>query len=215
MKTLVESILQSKEPQIVSESIFDDDLASSKPVSLYDLFGKHIKKFQHTWGGGLGWTHFYNQGAVVREWKKEGRPELSGGFAKTTFPSDLQKFIAVILNNTIVFKDELFKLSDGIIDDEFLNTRLKKADIIWPKDTMWGATDVGSRRIRVQISYIEGIPAGPDHGVGHKNVGVKRFKGFNTDKIEISIYAYDQKWPGFGSHIWTLLTDLTINDLKK
>lgn len=66
------------------ESIFDNDLVTSKIASLYDLFGSHIKKFQHTYGGGLGWTHFYSQGGVQKEWKKEGKPELKGGFAKTT-----------------------------------------------------------------------------------------------------------------------------------
>ena len=197
------------------ESLFGDNIKSNI-TTLYDLFGKHIKKFQHTYGGGLGWTHFYNQMAVVREWKKVGRPELSGGFSKTTFPSDLQKFIAVILKNTIIYKNKIAKLSatSGIIDDKHLNDELDKAGIIWPEDTQWGAQAVGLRRIRVQINYIEGIPAGPDHGVSFNTVGVKKFKGLNTDKIEIAIYAYDPKQCGFGSHIWTLLTDLSINDFK-
>lgn len=213
MKSLKESLFGDLKQ--LTEGIFGDNIKSNI-TTLYDLFGKHIKKFQHTYGEGRGWTHFYNQMAVVREWKKEGRPELSGGFSKTTFPSDLQKFIAVILKNTIIYKDKIAELSatSGIIDDKYLNDELDKAGIIWPEDTQWGSQAVGLRRIRVQINYIEGIRAGPDHGVSFNTVGVKKFKGLNTDKIEITIYAYDPKQSGFGSHIWTLLTDLSINDFK-
>ena len=197
----------------LQESLFDKDLVSSTPVSLYDLFGKHIKKFQYSLGH--RWTTFFSQKMTVREWKKEGSPELSGGFSKTTFPPDLQKLIAVILKNTVVFKDELLKSSDGEIDCKGLNDKLKKSDIIWPKDTMWGNTKVGGTEIKMQISYIEGIPAGPDHGVELKKVGVKHFKGFNTDKIELCIYAYDPDHSGFVWNGWVLLTDVSINDLKK
>ena len=35
------------------------------------------------------------------------------------------------------------------------------------------------------------------------------------DNIEISIYSYSEDKPGYESHIWTLLTDLTIDDLKQ
>ena len=212
MKTLAESLFDSKTQ--MTESLFDKDIVTDQIGTLYDWFGGHIKKFQHTYGSGLGWTHFFNQTTVVAEWKKEGRPALSGGFAKTTFPPDLQKFIAVILNNITISKKQLINLDeDGNLDDKVLNKSLDDKNILYPEDDMWGAT---SRRhmIKVQIGYMEGIPAGPGHGVQFRSVGTKRFKGLNTDKIEISIYAYDPKRPGFGCHIWTLLTDLSINDFK-
>jgi len=198
----------------LAESLFDKDLATDDITSLYNLFGKHIKKFQHTCGSGLGWTHYFDQPAVVREWKKEGRPELSGGFSKTTFPPDLQKFIAVILNNVIVIKKQLIKISgDGEIDDKSLNKKLEDADIILPEGSRWGAS--GSRYfIKVQMGYIEGIPPSPDHGIQFRIVGRKRFKGFNTENIELSIHTYDPKNPEYSHHIWTLLTDLSIKDLK-
>lgn len=197
------------------ESLFDVDLVTKEVTTLYELFGKHIKKFQRTYGSDLGWTHFFRQKAVVSEWKKEGRPELGGGFAKTTFPPDLQKFIAVILNNVVISKEQLLKLNDdGILDDKELNKELDKKDMLWSEDTMWGYQKA-RRMIRVAIGYMEGTPAGPGHGVSFRSVGTKRFKGLNTDKIEISIYCYDPAHMGFGSHVWTLLTDLTINDLKK
>ena len=198
----------------LNESIFDTDLVSDEMGTLYDWFGSHIKKFQHTYGSGLGWTHFFNQTAVVAEWKKEGRPTLSGGFAKTTFPPDLQKFIAVILNNIAISKKQIIQMDeDGNLDDKELNKFLDDKNILFSEDDMWGAT---SRRhmIKVQIGYIEGTPAGPGHGIRFRNVGTKRFKGLNTDKLEICIYAYDPKRPGFGCHIWTLLTDISINDFK-
>ena len=198
----------------LKESLFDVDLTKDEIGTLYDWFGKHIKKFQHTYGTGLGWTHFFNQTTVVAEWKKEGRPVLSGGFAKTTFPPDLQKFIAVILNNVVISKKQLLKLNeDGNLDDKVLNKSLDDKNILYSEDIDWGVQKA-RHMIKVQIGYIEGIPAGPDHGISFRNVGMKRFKGLNTDKIEISIYAYDPKRPGFGCHIWTLLTDLSINDFK-
>lgn len=198
----------------VGESLFDKDIITDQIGTLYDWFGGHIKKFQHTYGSGLGWTHFFNQTEIVKEWKSEGRPILSGGFAKTTFPPDLQKFIAVILNNITISKKQLIGMDeDGDIDDKVLNKFFDDKNILYSEDTMWGA---GKARhmIKVQIGYIEGTPAGPDHGVSFRQVGTKRFKGLNTDKIEISIYAYNPKRPGTGCHIWTLLTDLSINDFK-
>lgn len=198
----------------LKESLFDVDLVKDEIGTLYDWFGKHIKKFQHSYGGGLGWTHFFNQTAVVAEWKKEGRPVLSGGFAKTTFPPDLQKFIAVILNNVVISKKQLLKLNeDGILDDKELNKELDKKDILWPEGTMWGYQKA-RHMVRVVIGYMERDPGWPEHGVSFRSVGTKRFKGLNTDKIEICIYCYDPAHPGFGSHIWTLLTDLSINDFK-
>ena len=197
------------------ESIFDNDLVKDDITTLYDLFGQHIKKFQHTYGSGLGWTHFFNQPAVVRQWKKDGRPTLSGGFAKTTFPPDLQKFIAVILKNTIVTIDQLIKgPEDGNFDDKYLNDKLEEQGILMNTDEYWGATKA-RHMVRVQIGYIEGTPPNSDHGVQFRQVGTKRFKGLNTEKIELSIYCYDPKSVGFGCHIWTLLTDLSIKDLKK
>ena len=198
----------------LKESLFDDDLVTSELTTLYDLFGSHIKKFQHSYSVGLGWTHYFDQAAVVREWKKEGRLGLGGGFAKSTFPSDLQKFVAIILNNTIITKKEIINMpSDGIFNDVPLNDKLEEIGVILPEGQNWGRS-YGRRLIRVCINYIEGIPAGPDHGVQRREVGSKRIKGLNTDKIEISIYAYDPKRAGFGSHVWTILTDLSINDLK-
>lgn len=196
------------------ESLFDTDLVSSSLTTLYDLFGSHIKKFQNTWGGGLGWTHFFQQKCVVAEWKKEGRPELSGGFSKTTFPPDLQKFIAIILKNTILTKKQLLEINgDGRFDCKALNDFLDDKNILLSKDAKWGNSDA-HHIIEIQISYIESTPPGPGHGIRFRNVGVKRFKGLNTENIEISIYAHDPERPGHGSHIWTLLTDLTIKDLK-
>ena len=198
----------------LQESLFDTDIVTDQIGTLYDWFGEHIKKFQHTYGTGLGWTHFFNQTTVVAEWKKEGRPVLSGGFAKTTFPPDLRKFIAVILNNVTISKKQLVRMDEyGNLDDKELNKFLDDKNILYSEDNMWGVT--GRRHmIKVQISYMESTPAGPGHNVQFRNVGTKRFKGLNTDKIEISIYAYDSKRSGFGCHIWTLLTDLSIKDFK-
>jgi hypothetical protein len=199
----------------MTESLFDKDIITDQIGTLYDWFGGHIKKFQHTYGSGLGWTHFFNQTTVVGEWKREGRPALGGGFAKTTFPPDLQKFIAVILKNSIVSVEQLVKLpEDGNLDDKYLNDKFDDLGILKDEDEKWGASR-SRHMVRVQIGYIEGIPAGPDHGIGLREVGSKRWKGFNTENIEISIYCYDPKSPGFGCHIWALLTDLTINELKK
>ena len=154
----------------LKESLFDVDLATSTPTTLYDLFGSHIKKFQNTWGRGLGWTHFFQQKSVVAEWKKEGRPELKGGFSKTTFPPDLQKFIAVILKNTILTKKELIEMSgDGKFDRKVLNDILDDKNILWPKDTKWGNSNA-RHIVEVQISYIEGTPPSPGHGVQFRNV---------------------------------------------
>ena len=213
MKTLAESLFDSKAQ--MTESLFDADLVSSTPTTLYDLFGSHIKKFQHTWGSGLGWTHFFQQKSIVAEWKKEGRPELKGGFSKTTFPPDLQKFIAVILKNTILTKKELIEMSgDGKLDCKVLNDILDDKNILWSKDTMWGNSRA-RHIVEVQISYKEGTPPGPGHGIQFRDVGVKRFKGLNTENIEICIYTRDSERTGYGTHIWTLLTDLTIKDIKQ
>lgn len=195
----------------LKESLFGDNITSDI-TTLYDLFGSHIKKFKRINGEGLGWTHFFDQPAVVREWKKEGRPALSGGFAKTTFAPDLQKFIAVILKNSITSIDQIISMSgDGNLDDRSLNDKLEDCGILLPIDSKWGAT-ASRRLVRVQVSYIS------NHWDGVKfdsdQVGWKRIKGLDTDKIEITIYCYDPKSPGFGSHVWTLLTDLSINDLK-
>ena len=198
------------------ESLFDHDLANDDITTLYDIFGDHIKKFQHSYNSGSGWTRYFNQQAVVKEWKKEGNPLLKGGFAKSTFPPDLQKFIAVILKNLITTKKQIINMSeDGLFDDEHLNDKLKSLGIILSDDAKWGMTGNLSRRVRIQIGYFKGTPAGPDHGVQFREVGTKRFKGLNTENIELSIYAYDPKRPGFGSHIWTLLTDLSMKDLMK
>ena len=203
----------------LAESLFDKNLAEDDITTLYDLFGSHIKKFQHSYGGGIGWTHYFDQYAVVREWKKLGCPKLSGGFAKTTFPPDLQKFIAVILKNMVITKSQLKKTDpDGNFDDEILNDKLMEAGILCERykntrPVSYNPNDPKTR-IRVQIAYIDGTPASPDHGVQFRPVGLKRFKGLNTDKIELSIYAYDEDRSGFGRHIWTLLTDLSIKDFK-
>ena len=202
-----------KELISIHESLFDVDLVQDDITTLYDLINGHVIKFKSVWGEGLGWTHFFDKDAVVRVWKKEGRPELTGSYAKTTFPPDLKKFISLILKNTVVTKKQLSKMDkDGNFDDKDLNDKLEKAGIILPDGSNWG---VGEARtlIRVQIGYIDGFPEGPGHGVQFKTVGIKRFKGFNTENIELSIYAYNPKRPGFGRHIWTLLTDLTIKDL--
>ena len=199
----------------LAESLFDKDLISDDITTLYELFGRHIKKYQHTYGEGLGWTHFFNQTEVVREWKKEGRPALSGGFARTTFPPDLQKFIAVILNNSVITKKQLINLpSDGNLDDTSLNNELESKGILADEGSMWGASN-GRYNIRVQLGYIKSTFTS-DHGIkiNLQQVGTKRFKGKNTENIEISIYAYDPKYPGRGCHIWTLLTDISINDIK-
>lgn len=194
----------------LAESLFDKDLVKSKLCTLYDLFGNHIIKFQHTLGAGLGWTHYYSETHVVRQWKKEGYPILSGGFARTTFPKDLQKFIAVILKNTVVTVEQLVKLpSDGNLDDRVLNDKLDEQNILYNGSTEdWGKNWCYEERykIRIQIGCFD----------GDKQIGTKRYnKPPMKDNIEISIYSYSEKRPGFGSHIWTLLTDLSINDLKK
>jgi len=196
----------------LKESLFDVDIVKDEIGTLYDWFGKHIKKFQHSYGGGLGWTHFFQQKAVVSEWKKEGRPELRGGFSKSTFPSDLQKFFAVILNNVIISKKQLLNLNeDGTLDDKELNEMLDKANILLQEDTTWGRRHT----IKVKIGYIDGTPAGPGHGVSFREVGRKRFKGLDTENIEISIWASPSEYTGgVSTHVWTLLTDLSIKDFK-
>ena len=196
----------------LKESLFDVDIVKDEIGTLYDWFGKHIKKFQHSYGGGLGWTHFFQQKAVVSEWKKEGRPELRGGFSKSTFPSDLQKFFAVILNNVIISKKQLLNLNeDGTLDDKELNEMLDKANILLPEDTTWGRRHT----IKVKIGYIDGTPVGPGHGVSFREVGRKRFKGLDTENIEISIWASLSEYTGgVSTHVWTLLTDLSIKDFK-
>lgn len=196
------------------ESLFDTDLVSSTLTTLYDLFGSHIKKFKHSYSTGLGWTHFFSQTNVVREWKKEGRPELKGSFAKTTFPPDLQKFIALILKNTIVTKKQLLDLpEDGELDSKILNDKFEKYGIIFPEDSKWGSTDTRTL-IGVQVTYIDGLPASSDHGVQFNQIGYKEFKGLNTENIEIHIYVYDSSKYGWVRNTWVLLTDLTTKDIK-
>lgn len=196
----------------LAESLFDKDIITDQIGTLYDWFGGHIKKFSKVDSIGLGWTHYFDQPAVVREWKKEGRPVLSGGFAKTTFPSDLQKFIAVILNNVVISKKQLLGLNeDGKLDDKELNTFLDEKQILNSPDAKWGVSDA-YHTIGIRISYIEGTPTGPGHGVTFRNVGIKEFKGFSTENIEIAIYTVDKS--GMWSHRWVLLTDLSIKDFK-
>lgn len=197
----------------LAESLFDNDIKTDQIGTLYDWFGGHIKKFSKVNSVGLGWTHYFDQPAVVREWKKEGCPALSGGFAKTTFPPDLQKFIAVILNNVVISKKQLLGLNeDGKLDDKELNAFLDEKQILTQTDAKWGASNA-YHTIGVRISYIEGPPAGPGHGVQFRNVGEKEFKGFSTENIEIAIYTVGKS--GMWSHRWVLLTDLSIKDFKE
>ena len=200
--------------KILKESLFDTDIISDEITTLYDLFGNHIRKYKHVYGEGMGWTHFFNQPAVVREWKKEGRKQLSGGFSKTTFPPDLQKFISVILNNVHVSKKQILHLpEDGNLDDETLNKILTSYDIILKEGDMYGSTDARTY-VKVQIGYMERTPADPGHSIEFRTVGTKHFKGLNTDKIDITIYCYTPSRPGFGRHIFALGTDISIKDLK-
>jgi hypothetical protein len=197
----------------LKESLFDKDIMTDQIGTLYDWFGSHIKKFSNINSVGLGWTHYFDQPAVVREWKKEGRPTLSGGFSKTTFPPDLQKFIAVILNNIVISKKQLLELNEeGKLDDTKLNNFLDEKQILNQSDSKWGASDA-YHTIGVRISYIDATPAGPGHGVQFRNVGLKAFKGFSTENIEITIYTVSKS--GMWSHRWVLLTDLSIKNFKE
>ena len=208
MKSLVESLFDSKTQTM--ESLFDNDIVTDQLGTLYDWFGQHIIKFKSVNGVGLGWTHYFNQPAVVREWKQEGRPALGGGFAKTTFPPDLQKFIAVILKNVIITKKQLLSgKDDGKLDDDDLNEFLAKKEIILPDDSKWGASDARNT-IGVQISYIHNTEILPQHKF--IEVGQKAFKGFHTENIEIAIYTVSKA--GYWNHRWALLTDLSIKDFE-
>ena len=208
MKTLAESLFDSETQ--MTESLFDNDIVTDQLGTLYDWFGQHIIKFKSVNGVGLGWTHYFNQPAVVREWKQEGRPALGGGFAKTTFPSDLQKFIAVILKNVIITKKQLLSgEDDGKLNDDKLNEFLEKKEIILPDDSKWGASDA-KHTIGVQISYIHNTEIFPK--LKFKEVGQKAFKGFYTENIEIAIYTVSKA--GYWNHRWDLLTDLSIKDFK-
>ena len=208
MKSLQESLFDSKTQMM--ESLFDKDIVTDQLGTLYDWFGQHIIKFRSDNSVGSGWTHYFNQPAVVREWKQEGRPTLAGGFAKTTFPSDLQKFIAVILKNIILTKKQLLSVKDdGKLDDDKLNEFLVKKEIILPDDSKWGASDA-KHTIGVQISYIHNTEILPR--IKFKKVGEKVFKGFYTENIEIAIYTVSEA--GYWNHKWDLLTDLSINDFK-
>jgi len=210
MKTLAESLFDSETQ--MTESLFDKDIVTDQLGTLYDWFGQHIINFKTVNSIGAGWTHYFDQPSVVREWKREGRPTLSGGFAKTTFPPDLQKFIAVILNNVVLTKKQLLAVNeDGKLDVDKLNEFLTKKEIILPDNSKWGASNA-KYAIGVQISYIEGFSAGPGHGVSFKDAGQKVFKGLRTENIEIAIYAVGKA--GYFDHKWVLLTDLSIKDFK-
>lgn len=208
MKSLQESLFDS-ETQI-TESLFDSDIVTDQLGTLYDWFGQHIIKFKSVNGVGMGWTHYFDQPAVVREWKREGHPTLGGGFAKTTFPPDLQKFIAVILKNVIITKKQLLSgKDDGKLNVDDLNEFLEKKEIILPDDSKWGASDARNT-IGVQISYIHNIEIFPQHKF--EEVGQKVFKGFHTENIEIAIYTISKA--GYWNHRWALLTDLSIKNFK-
>jgi hypothetical protein len=195
------------------ESLFDKNLAEDDITSLYALFGGHIKKFKDSRDG--GWTHYFAQGAVKKKWVLDGSPTFNKNFSKTTFPPDLQKFIAIILKNTIVIpstlKDHQKLANDSELDTTALNDILEEAGIIWPEGTKWGNTPVRSK-IEVYISYIDNS-LDPET-LRHKDikVGNKNWKGLDTDKIEISIVARSDV-NKYINGIWTLLTDLSIKDI--
>ena len=196
------------------ESLFDKDLVSKHPTTLYDLFGGHIKKF-NTMYGGEGWTHFFSQGAVNKKWTLDGSPSFGKSFPKTTFPPGLQKFISIILKNMIVNPDDLKdyrRLSSyNELDTETLNDILEEAGVIWPEGTMWGNTPARCI-VEVYISYID-HSLDPETG-RHRDVkvGNKRWKGLDTDKIEISICVRSDV-KRYIKFVWDILTDLSIKDI--
>ena len=199
----------------LAESLFDTDAIKDDITTLYDLINGHVIKFKTVWGEGLGWTNFFDRDAVVRAWKKEGRPELTGSYPKTTFPPDLKKFISLILKNMVVTKKQIQRLpEDGYLDCKVLNKTLEDYGILadaWHDTRNWRVGEMTN--VRVQISYIEGTPAGPGHGVSFRTVGIKRYKGLNTENVEITVEFYDPKHPDFNRHSWTILTDIPIKDL--
>lgn len=214
MKSLSESLFDSKTQ--MTESLFDKDIVKDVVTTVYDLINGHVIKFKIVWGEGLGWTHFFDRDAMVRAWKKEGRPELTGSYARTTFPPDLKKFISLILKNVVITKKQLeFLPKDGYLDCDVLNKTLDDYGILADAYHDHGYPRAGEKtNVRVQISYIEGTPAGPGHGVMFRNVGIKRYKGFHTEDVEVTVEFYDTK-SGYNRHTMTLLTDLAIKDIKQ
>ena len=137
----------------LAESLFDKDIITNDLVNLYNLFGSHVVKFKDEWHEGLGWTHYFDRNAVVRQWKKEGRLDITGGYARTMFPPDLKKFMAVILNNTIITKKQLQSLKIGErveLNCRDLNDKLDEYGII--ADAWWGSHNPKDFKTYITVS---------------------------------------------------------------
>lgn len=96
----------------LKESLFDPDNKKDDFVNLYQLFGDHIESIKFSQGTDKWFNYKFDNSSIARietEWRKLGRPELSGSFNKGKFNDYFYKIITIFLGTTQSYKVYLQK----------------------------------------------------------------------------------------------------------